>query len=635
MSDDHWLVGAGALGTLPVCLIDFVAALFLLRVWQRSHDRDPFAALPLALFFAATGMLSLCQTLMMTTVDTRTSFLWNDLGASLAVLSTAPPMLAFADGYLGRSHGRRGPSPIVVIGAVVVVVVASAFAIRWFTTPASDIFYDPHDAHAHRTRLGVLDGLLPIVLLAAHGTSLALLLHKARQRRGRDRCSAIAFAVVIVLAIVCVVVNRVEAIAGALPPGTYATTSLWVTAAALLLFMTHTDEITRFHDRIAALVLVVVLATVSVVAGAAVSRAEQAAVARLGDWRAVRLEVDAVAFPAAVAMVVVTVFVLLVVPTVAEVAVLRPLRRLERADADSRGKSVFLAAMSHELKTPLSAVLHHARELRGHVDVDVATRAGTVASSAEHLLSLIEALLSAGRDDARPGGPPAGVARVAVDVDALVRDLVAAQRDSAQVVVDGAVGSALVDARMLRQIVTNLVGNALRHGGESVVVRVRRREDRLHVVVEDRGPGIPASARAQVFQPFFQLHPGEGVGLGLAIARQLAESLGGSLILDGAVSTGARFVVDVHAPAVGVSSVYVAADAKAADLDVSSTALPAAVRSELLALALVGDVVELRKKASELALADDTRAFAGRLDQLASRCELRALRRLLGDGAGA
>ena len=105
------------------------------------------------------------------------------------------------------------------------------------------------------------------------------------------------------------------------------------------------------------------------------------------------------------------------------------------------------------------------------------------------------------------------------------------------------------DAGALRQILLNLVHNALEHGPESQTVTITAARDAGHVVitVDDEGPGIPAEARDEIWTPFGRLGEsdgtGDGSGLGLSIVRSLVEWQGGEVAVTDAPGGGARFVV--------------------------------------------------------------------------------------------
>ena len=134
-----------------------------------------------------------------------------------------------------------------------------------------------------------------------------------------------------------------------------------------------------------------------------------------------------------------------------------------------------------------------------------------------------------------------------VDVSALVRDAVAAHRvrgAEIAVVVDEGLGVD-GDPVRLRQVVDNLIANALVHGGSSeVTVHAARREGVVHVVVSDTGPGIPTDQLDSVFDAGVRLGADTpGSGLGLALARAIAQTHGGSLAAQSAPGQGASFTL--------------------------------------------------------------------------------------------
>jgi signal transduction histidine kinase len=105
----------------------------------------------------------------------------------------------------------------------------------------------------------------------------------------------------------------------------------------------------------------------------------------------------------------------------------------------------------------------------------------------------------------------------------------------------------------LRRALANLVDNAVKYGREAQV-RLQAERDTIRLTIEDRGPGIPAAAREQVFQPFFRLEPSRsratgGTGLGLAVARTIVHRHGGEITLDD--RSGGGLVVGVTLPAAG------------------------------------------------------------------------------------
>jgi len=235
----------------------------------------------------------------------------------------------------------------------------------------------------------------------------------------------------------------------------------------------------------------------------------------------------------------------------------------QRAEAEAetanRAKSTFLANMSHEIRTPLNAILGYSQILTGQGPSDPFLREAvqTIAGSSNHLLHLVNEILDLSKIDAGR----TEVTRAAFDLRALVGELVVMFRplcdekrlalraeglsDADIVLVEG-------DTRLLRQILINLLGNAIKFTplGTVTLRACRLATGRWQFEVEDTGPGIPLDIRERVFEPFQQGRPGGepgGTGLGLTIARRLAELMGGSLTVDAGARGGSvfRLVVDL------------------------------------------------------------------------------------------
>jgi protein-histidine pros-kinase len=192
-------------------------------------------------------------------------------------------------------------------------------------------------------------------------------------------------------------------------------------------------------------------------------------------------------------------------------------RQLEERDR-------FVAAVSHDLRTPLTRLRLRAEALR-----DPGERRG-FQQDIDGMEEMIRATLDylRGAADEEPFVP--------LDVGALVLSLAddhPAGPDAVQV--EGHAQTVRAQASALRRAIGNLVDNAIRYG-ERAHVRLRDEPGRLCIEVTDRGPGIPPDQLEQVFEPFYRLevsrnrHTG-GVGLGLAIARDIARRQGGSLTL--------------------------------------------------------------------------------------------------------
>jgi signal transduction histidine kinase/CheY-like chemotaxis protein len=234
-----------------------------------------------------------------------------------------------------------------------------------------------------------------------------------------------------------------------------------------------------------------------------------------------------------------------------------------QSEAANRAKTVFLANMSHELRTPLNAILGFSAMVRAdpalsdqhHKDLAVVGRSG------EHLLGLIDDVL----DMARIETGSVAVERDSFDLCALVDDVMNMIRERAQaknLELRAEVSSqtptfVCSDAGKLRQVLVNLVGNAVKYTDEgSVVVSVDAtpgvgpQDQVLTFVVEDTGIGIAAEDQRRIFDPFVQaanLQSRKGTGLGLSISRRLVELLGGTIRVDSACGRGSRFRVQMPA----------------------------------------------------------------------------------------
>jgi len=213
-----------------------------------------------------------------------------------------------------------------------------------------------------------------------------------------------------------------------------------------------------------------------------------------------------------------------------------------------------IATVSHELRTPVTAVYGAAKTLeRADVRADPELTSklfDMVKSEATRLMQLVEEILLASNLDSGT------VALQSEGVDALAVAHEAAEvfaTGGAEVAVAGTAELAVADRHRLLQVVDNLVDNALKYGGgKRVEVDVCREGNRVRIQVADRGPGIPPGDRRRVFEKFVRLDPNmrggvNGTGLGLYIARELVERMGGRLWVesrrDGA--TGAVFVLSL------------------------------------------------------------------------------------------
>jgi signal transduction histidine kinase/putative methionine-R-sulfoxide reductase with GAF domain len=223
-------------------------------------------------------------------------------------------------------------------------------------------------------------------------------------------------------------------------------------------------------------------------------------------------------------------------------------------EAASRHKSEFLANMSHELRTPLNAIIGFSEVLAegmfGEVNDKQAEYLADILESGRHLLSLINDILDlskieAGRMELEPSSYnlPAAIENTLI----LVRER--AQRRDIRLArsVDDRLGTIRADERKVKQVLLNLLSNALKFtpAGGKVDVRARANGGVAEVSVADTGVGISPEDQQAVFEEFRQVgassKKSEGTGLGLAISRKLIELHGGRLWLESALGAGSTF----------------------------------------------------------------------------------------------
>ena len=239
-------------------------------------------------------------------------------------------------------------------------------------------------------------------------------------------------------------------------------------------------------------------------------------------------------------------------------------RALEQKTADAqsanRAKTDFLATVSHELRTPLNAIAGYTEllemGLRGPLTDAQRRDLGRIRASGQHLLGLISGVLDLNRIER--GQVSYALVRIPInpflaELDGLISPQAAAK--SLTLEYDPATSplTVIADREKLRQIMLNLLSNAIRHtppGGRITLASCAADRDRVEIRVEDTGPGIPESRREDVFEPFVQLdrslaQPQEGLGLGLAISRDLARGMRGDLTVHSNAKGGASFVLQL------------------------------------------------------------------------------------------
>lgn len=229
---------------------------------------------------------------------------------------------------------------------------------------------------------------------------------------------------------------------------------------------------------------------------------------------------------------------------------------MERTEVASRAKSEFLAAISHELRTPLSAVIGYMDLLQGEMVGPVSALQknylGRVRAAARHLLEIIEEILTFSRVEAGKEEvhlEPVDVAELARSADVLFEPEALRKGIGLRVVLPDGPLEMCTDATKLRQILLNLLGNAVKFtdAGE-VVLELDCEAEVARFQVRDTGPGIAPADCERIFEPFTQLDGSwkrakGGTGLGLPLSRRLAGLLGGTLTMESAVGRGTCFTL--------------------------------------------------------------------------------------------
>ena len=229
--------------------------------------------------------------------------------------------------------------------------------------------------------------------------------------------------------------------------------------------------------------------------------------------------------------------------------------RREAVDA-SQAKSDFLAVMSHELRTPLNAILGFSSlmidGISGPVNEQQQKQLARIKSGGQHLLSLIDEILSLSRLEARreevhiERGDAYSVAR---ETAALAEPMAALKGLALQLSIPEGSCDCRTDFTKLRQILLNLLSNAIKFTNEgSVTLEVRTAGAEMMYVVSDTGIGIAPEHRARIFEPFYQVEMSKarrvaGTGLGLSVTRHLARLLGGDVNLCDQHTPGCKFEV--------------------------------------------------------------------------------------------
>ncbi|MBP6762504.1 MAG: HAMP domain-containing protein, partial [Thauera sp.] len=229
------------------------------------------------------------------------------------------------------------------------------------------------------------------------------------------------------------------------------------------------------------------------------------------------------------------------------------------AEQANRMKSEFLANMSHELRTPLNGIIGLAELLSLEVDDDdMRDHAETIRNSGQHLMVVLNDVLDLAKIEAN---------RITlnvqpIDLKALITAIAALHRFNSsakgvELVTDLPDGPCEIesDPVRLRQVLDNLLSNAVKFTHEGrITIRLQEQHDQFVISVQDSGIGIAPEELTRIFEPFYQAENfltrhHRGTGLGLPLARQMVELMGGKLDVDAIQDTGSTFTVTLpHTP---------------------------------------------------------------------------------------
>jgi signal transduction histidine kinase len=229
------------------------------------------------------------------------------------------------------------------------------------------------------------------------------------------------------------------------------------------------------------------------------------------------------------------------------------LRQLRREQELARLRADFTSSVSHELRTPLTQILLYAETLelgRASGETERRRALGVIVQEARRLAHLVENILQFSRAERRMVRVRTEVRRLAPLLRETVQRFAPLAGEAArfELAPEEAL-AAPVHADSLRQIVINLLDNAVKYAGDGpVTLRARLVDGRARLEVEDLGPGIAPADRARVWEPYVRLQHSPGVagsGIGLAVVRELSAAHGGACWVEEGTAGGARFVIEL------------------------------------------------------------------------------------------
>jgi PAS domain S-box-containing protein len=230
----------------------------------------------------------------------------------------------------------------------------------------------------------------------------------------------------------------------------------------------------------------------------------------------------------------------------------------QMAETANQTKSDFLAAMSHEFRTPLNAILGYSSiletEISGPLNASQKEHLHRIEAGTRHLITLIEEILTFSSIEAQKVEVElerADVRQVALDVVSFLENQANESGIALSADLECDPVTVMTDVRRLKQILVNVIGNAIKFTERgSVTLHMQLTDDKVLLRVIDTGSGIPAEHVQQIFEPFVRAEKHStarrtGTGLGLPLSRSLAQLIGGTLKLEATGPAGSTFLLEI------------------------------------------------------------------------------------------
>ena len=242
-------------------------------------------------------------------------------------------------------------------------------------------------------------------------------------------------------------------------------------------------------------------------------------------------------------------------------------KALEAAEEANQAKSRFLSNMSHDIRTPMNAIMGMTSIGLSHIDEKARVQdcLDKIRTASSHLMSLVNDVLDMSRIDSGRmtlNEERFSLADLVHDLAVIVRPQAVLKKHDLRFEIEGILEEGLVgDPLRLRQVLVNIIGNAVKYTPDGGHIRVRfsQRPDtgglvRLDFVCEDDGIGMSQSFLERIFVPFERVHSNtvnqiEGTGLGMAIVKNLVDSMCGEIQVESQEGVGSRFTVSLPLPA--------------------------------------------------------------------------------------